>query len=105
VESLVTLRILPSNSQQVETPRKAIHRVADLSEHPYSTRPALYVLAQPAKRGKLDSAILLWASGNLVLVAGALQVPIELRECPELRVAQEALECHPIPRALRRPYR
>jgi len=105
VESLVTLRTLPSNSQQVETPSKAIHRVANLSEHPHSTRPALDVLAQPAKCGEFDPAVRLRASVNLVRVAWALQVLVEVRECPELRLAQEALECHPIPRALRRPYR
>jgi hypothetical protein len=62
------------------------------------------VLTQPAKRRKLDSAIRLWASVDLVLVAGALQVLIEMRERPIRRVAQEALECRSIPRALRRPH-
>ena len=62
------------------------------------------MLAQPTKRGKLDSAIRLWASVNLVRVAWALQVQIEVPEGPKRRVAQEALVCHPIPRALRRPY-
>ena len=38
-------------------------------------------------------------------MAWALQVLIEVREGPERRTAQEALECHPIPRAPRRPYR
>jgi hypothetical protein len=102
---MATLRILPSSSQQVETSREAIHRVANLSEHPHTTRPALDMLAQPAKRGKLGSAIRLWASVNLVRVAWALQVLIEVREGPKRRAAQEALVCHPIPRALRRPYR
>ena len=97
--------ILRSNSQQVETPREAIHRVANLSEHPHTTRPTLDVLAQPAKRGKLDSAIRLWAPVNLVCVAGALQVLVKVGEGPKRRVAQEALVCHPIPRAVRRPYR
>ena len=104
-ERTATLRILPSNSQQVDTPRQAINRVANLSEHPHTTRPALDVLAQPAQRGEFDSAIRLWASVNLVRVARALQVLIEVRERPECRSAQETLVCHPIPRALRRPYR
>ena len=51
---MATLRILPSNSQQFETTREAIHRVANLSEHPHTTRPALDMLTQPAKRRKLD---------------------------------------------------
>jgi hypothetical protein len=99
------LRILPSNSQQVETPREAINRVANLSEHPHTTRPALDVLAQPTKRGKLDSAIRLWAPVNPVGVAWALQMLIEVREGPKRGVTHEALVCRPIPRALRRPYR
>jgi hypothetical protein len=99
------IRILPSNSQQVETTREAIYRVANLSEHPHTTRPPLDVLAQPAKRGKLDSAIRLWASVNPVRVARALQVQIEVCEGPKRRPAQETLVCHPIPRALRRPCR
>jgi hypothetical protein len=79
---MATLRILPSNSQQVETAREAIHRVANLSEHPHATRPALDMLAQPAKRRKLDIAIRLWASINLVRVAWALQVLIEVCDSP-----------------------
>jgi hypothetical protein len=102
---MATLGILPSNSQQVETPHEAIHRVANLSDRPHTTRPALDVLAQPAKRGKLESAIHLWASVNPVRVAWALQVLIEVHEGPNRRVAQEALVCRPIPRAFRRPYR
>jgi len=94
-----------SNGQQMETPREAIHRVANLSEHPHTARPSLNMLAQPAKRGKLDSAIRLWASVNPIRVAWALQVLIEVDEGPKRRIAQEALVCHPIPRALRRPYR
>jgi len=84
---MVTLRILPSNSQQFETTRETIYRVANLSEHPHTTRPALDVLAQPAKRRKLDSAIRLWASVNLVRVARALQVLIEVCEGPIRRIA------------------
>jgi hypothetical protein len=80
---MATLRILPSRSQQVEPSRKAIHRVANLSEPPHTTRPALDMLAQPAKRGKLGSAIRLWASVNLVRVVWALQVLIEVREGPK----------------------
>src|SRR5260370_13159188 len=99
------LGILPSNSQQVETARQPIHRVANLSELPHSTRPVLDVLAQPAKRGKLDPAIRLWASVNFVRVARALQVLVEVREDPKRLVAQEAFVGHPIPRALRRPHR
>ena len=102
---MAALQILPSNSQQVETAREAIHRVANLFEHPHTTRPALDVLAQPAKCRELDSAIRLWASVDLVRVARALQVLIEVREGPKCRVARETLVCHPIPRALRRPYR
>ena len=107
VECTVCLcfRILPSYGQQVETPREAINRLANLSEHPHTTRSTLDMLAQPAKRGKLDSAIRLWASVNPVRVAWAPQMLIEMREGPIRRVAQEALVCHPIPRALRRPYR
>ena len=53
----VRLPSLPSHSQHVETPRQAVHRIANLSKHPHSARPALDVLAQPTKRRKLDSAI------------------------------------------------
>jgi hypothetical protein len=63
------------------------------------------VLAQPTKRCKLDSAIRLWASVNLVLVARALQVLVEMRERPVRLVAQKALERPPIPRAIGRPHR
>jgi hypothetical protein len=94
-----------SSSQQAETPREAIHRVADLSEHPHTTRPSLDVLAQPAERGELDSAIRLWTSVYLDRVAWALQMLIEVRESPKRRAAQEALVRHPIPRALCRPCR
>ena len=94
-----------SNSQQVEAPREAINRVPNLSEHPHTTRPALDMLAQPAKRRKLDSAIRLWASVDLVRVAWALQVLVQVREGPKRRVAQEALVCCPIPCPVRRPYR
>lgn len=75
------------DGQQVETPREAIYRVANLSERPHTTRPALDVLTQPAKRGEFDSAIRLWASVNLVRMAWAPQVLIEVREGPERRVA------------------
>src|SRR6266567_3723756 len=104
VQCMATHRILPSSSQQIETTREPIHRVANLSKHPHTTRPALDVLAQPTKRRKFGSAIRLWASVNLVRVAWALQVLIEVREGPKRRAAQETLVCHPIPRALRRPY-
>ena len=93
------------DSQQVETPREAIYRLANLSEHLHTTRPALDVLTQSAKRGEFDSAIRLWTSVDLVRVAWALQVLIEVHEGPERRVAQDALVCHSIPCALRRPYR
>ncbi len=102
-EGLGTLRILHSHSQHVKASRQALHRIANSSEHPYTTRPALDVLAQPTKCDKLDPTILLWASVNLVIVAWALQVLIELHERPERRIAQKALVFHPIPRALRRP--
>ena len=55
------------------------------------------MLAQPTKRRKLDSAIRLWASVDLVLVTRALQVLIEMRKRPIRRAAQEALERRPIP--------
>jgi hypothetical protein len=76
-----------SNSQQVETTREAIYRVANLSEHPHTTRPALDMLAQPAKRGKPDSAIRLWAYVDFLRVTWALQVLIEVHEGPKRRVA------------------
>ena len=96
-------KILPSHCQQVEAPRQAVHRIADSSEHPHTTRPALDVLAQPTKRHKLHPAVRLWASINPIRVARALQVLIELRERSECRVAQKALVRVPIPRELRRP--
>jgi hypothetical protein len=83
---------LPSHSQRVEAPRQAFHRIVNLSKHPHTTGPALDVLAQPTKRLKLGSTIRLWASVDLVLVTGALQVLIEMRKQPIRRVAQEALE-------------
>jgi hypothetical protein len=111
-ESLVTLmhskstvQILPSHTQHVEAPRQALHRIANLSEHPHTTRPTLNMLTQPTKRDKFGPAIRLWASINLILVAWATQVLIELREGPEGRVAQKALVYVPIPRELRRPRR
>ncbi len=100
-----TVRILHSHNQHVEAPRQALHRVANSFEHPHTTRPALDVLAQPTKRDKLDPAIRLRASVNLVLVARALQVLIEVRECPERRIAQKALVHVPIPRAVSCPLR
>jgi hypothetical protein len=100
-----TVQILPSHSQHVEAPRQALHRIANSSEHPHTTRPALDVLTQPTKRDKLGLAICLWASIYLILVARATQVLIELRERPECRVAQKALVHVPIPRELRRPRR
>ena len=47
--------------------------------------------AQPTKRRKLDFAIRLGASVDLVLVTGALQVLIEMHKRRIRRVAQEAL--------------
>jgi hypothetical protein len=88
---------LPSHSQHFEALRQAIHRIANSSKHPHSTRPALDVLAQPTKRHKLDSAIRLGASVDLIIVAGALQVLIEARKRLKRRVAQEALIFRPIP--------
>jgi hypothetical protein len=46
------------------------------------------VLAQPAKCGKLDSTIRPWASANLVRVACALQVPVEVCKGPKCRATQ-----------------
>ena len=82
---------LPSHSQHVEAPRQAVHRIANLSKPPHSTGPTLDVLAQPTKRRKLDFAIRLGASVDLVLVTGALQVLIEMHKRRIRRVAQEAL--------------
>ena len=55
------------------------------------------MLAQPTKRHKLDSAIRLGASVDLLIVAGALQVLIETGKRLERRVAQEAFIFRPIP--------
>jgi hypothetical protein len=98
-----TVQILPSHSQHVKAPRQVLHRVANPSEHPHTTRPALDVLTQPTKRGKLGPAVRLWASINPILVARARQVLIEPRKRRECPVAQEALICLPVPRAPRRP--
>ena len=87
LHSRSTVQILPSHSQCVEAPRQALHRIANSSEHPHTTRPALDVLAQPTKRDKLGPTVRLWASINLILVARATQVLIEPRERPECRVA------------------
>jgi len=95
-----TVRILPSHGQHGEAPRQAFHRFANLPEHPHTARPVLDVLAQPTQRGKLGFAIRLWASVDLVLVARALQVLIEIRERPIRPIAQKALVRHPIPREL-----
>jgi hypothetical protein len=88
---------LPSHSQHVEAPRQAVHRIANLSKHPHSARPSLDVLAQPTKRRKLDSAIRLGASVDLVLMTRAFQVLIEMCKRPIRRAAQKALERRPIP--------
>jgi hypothetical protein len=74
-----------------------LHRIANTSEHPHTTRPALEVLTQPTKRDKLGPAVRLWASINLSLVARARQVLIEPRKRPERPIAQKALICHPVP--------
>ena len=42
---MATLQILPSNGQQLDATREAIHCIVNLFEHPHTTRPALDVLA------------------------------------------------------------
>jgi len=79
------------HGQRIEAPRQAVHHIADLSEHPYATGPALNMLTQPTERYKLGPAIHLWAPVYLVLVARALQVLVEPCESGERRVTQEAL--------------
>ena len=105
MHSKSTVQSLHSHSQHVEAFRQALHRIANLAEHPHTTRPTLNMLTQPTKRDKLGPAIRLWASINLILVARATQVLIELRKRPECRVAQKALVYVSIPRELRRPRR
>ena len=98
-----TVRNATLHGQRVEAPRHTIHHVADSSEHPHATGPALDVLTQPAERDKLGGAVRLWAPIYLVLVARALQVLIEPRERVERGVAQETLVRLAVPRALGRP--
>ena len=71
------------HGQRIEAPRQVIHHIADLSKHPYATGPALNMLTQPIERYKLGPAIHLCAPVYLVLVARALQVLVEPRECGE----------------------
>jgi hypothetical protein len=87
LHSEYTVQILPSHSQNVQAPSQALHRIANSSEHPHTTRPAFDVLTQPTKRDKLGPAVRLWASIDLILVARALQVLVEPRKRPECRVA------------------
>jgi hypothetical protein len=63
------------------------------------------MLAQCAQSDKLVAAIRLGTPVDLALMAWALQVLVEGGECPEFRVAQEALVRVPVPREFRRPYR
>lgn len=63
------------------------------------------MLTQLTKCDKLCAAVRLWASINLIIVARATQVLIELRERSKCRIAQKALVCVPIPRELRCPRR
>ena len=52
-----TVQILPSHNEHVEAPRQALQRIANSSEHPHTTRPALDGLKQPIKRCKLSPAV------------------------------------------------
>jgi hypothetical protein len=73
------------HGQCVEAHRQAVHHrdVADLSKHPYATGHALDIRTQPTECYKLGGAIRLLAPVYLILVARALYVLIEPRECGE----------------------
>ena len=105
MHSKSTVQILHSHSQHVEAPRQALHRIANLAEHPHTTRPTLNMLTQRTECDKLGPAIHFWASINLIIVARATQVLIEPCERHECCVAQKALVYVPIPRELCRPRR
>src|SRR5579863_5700853 len=91
------------HGQCMEDHRQAIHYVADLSEHSHAAGPALDMLTESTQCNKFGAAVRLWASIYLVLVYWALQVLVEPRERIERPVAEEALVCRPIPRAVRHP--
>jgi len=95
---LTAVRILPLHRKYIKAPRQVVHHVADPSERPHTTGPALDMLTQPTERDKGNTAIRLWALVD-PLVARAPQVLVELRERIERGIAQEALEHPPIPRA------
>jgi len=91
--------MLTLHRKRIKAPRQAVHHVADWSKPPHATGPTLDMLTQPTERDKLHSAIRFWAPVDLLLVARALQVLVEPVEGSERGIAQEALECPPIPRA------
>ena len=61
------------------------------------------MLTQPAERDKLNAAVRLWASIYLVPVERTFQVLVEPHKGIECPVAQEALICTTVPRAVSRP--
>ena len=61
------------------------------------------MLAQRAEGDEFGAAVRLWAPVYLSFVGQAFQVLVEHIERAIRRVAEEALERHPVPRPLRRP--
>ncbi len=61
------------------------------------------MLAQRAEGTEFDAAVKLWAPVYPLVVRWAFQVLVERIELSVRRVAEEALERHPVPRPLRRP--
>ena len=101
---LTAVRMPPLHCNHIKAPRQVVHHVADPSEGPHTTGPALDMLTQPTERHKRSTAIRLWTLVDLLIVARAPQVLVEPRERFERRIAQEALVRRPIPRATRCPH-
>lgn len=74
----------------------------DSLELRHATALALDMLAQPAKRSKVGIAAIERAPVNLLLMARASQVTIQIKQPSELGVTKNAFIGPPIPRLLRR---